>query len=903
MGVASSILISLLTPKPKQEGSRLDIDAPKSEYGYPLSQPYGKVRIDGCLCFWAPPLKEKKKKERQGKGGGPETTTYKYYLTGTAMIGLEIERIERVWLNGKLIYHYDPDDEIVRTPVYRPVSGSSGSGGTGTVFIGYAYSGGDEKSRNFAAHTEFYLGSDTQNPSPTIEAYEDGDIPAFRYRSYIVFKRYPVEEYEGSGFPKVDVEVIGKFGTNPKVKQIIGDVCLKAGLTSNQFDVSAIPDSYTVKGCELKNDGSPYRDLIEDLERVYFLISREINDIVFFMPQKRTELTAQIPLSALAARDFNEAKSPDLYLHTINHERELPSEVQVEFTNIDNDYDNGLQIARNSAAKHFNALSVKADIVADDSQMRTLASKILYQAIVQKSQYTKLSLLPAWSGVNVGDVITIPREDGVVAMQIKQKNTGTNYLIELECNEYVGLENKASAFHVFGTYYSKNYGSGEGCNALSYWRTLYPVDEPIDNSDITFVRDSDDSWFLVNNASLNQFVIAPVSSSVYINRDVDYTITLNSPFIVYRHHLAECLSQYGGVPGWGDTVQSTEIVAVSYEGDNYQLSGSLFAIEQTVEHPYKPQIIPPGYGSASIIPLDINLLDEADADNGLYIAVNGDASWRNGFLYAAYDGSNYEAASTLTSRSTVGIVTQPLDHTSANLIDDATVATVTLSSGELDPVTEDEFLAGSAIALFGKEIVAFQNAVQISSNPKVYEVSHLIRGCRGTEHEINNHVAGERFVLLTDYLERLEGRVTDVNRTLSFKAVATGRAETNVTDSTQLVVKGNSLRPYSVVNVRGDRNGSGDLTIAWIRRTRKNGYWLDYQDIGFADGELNNYDVEILQGETVKRTITVNNATETVYSASEQVTDFGSVQSQVSIRIYQLTSYPIGRGYPSLSTI
>jgi hypothetical protein len=61
------------------------------------------------------------------------------------------------------------------------------------------------------------------------------------------------------------------------------------------------------------------------------------------------------------------------------------------------------------------------------------------------------------------------------------------------------------------------------------------------------------------------------------------------------------------------------------------------------------------------------------------------------------------------------------------------------------------------------------------------------------------------------------------------------------------------------------------------------------------------YEVDIMQGATVKRTLTATTPS-VLYTSAMQVTDFGSVQPSVTVKIYQLSSV-VGRGYPLEATL
>ena len=58
--------------------------------------------------------------------------------------------------------------------------------------------------------------------------------------------------------------------------------------------------------------------------------------------------------------------------------------------------------------------------------------------------------------------------------------------------------------------------------------------------------------------------------------------------------------------------------------------------------------------------------------------------------------------------------------------------------------------------------------------------------------------------------------------------------------------------------------------------------------------EQESYEVDIMSGSTVKRTLTATSSNVT-YSAADQTTDFGSPPSSLTVRVHQLSEI-FGRG-------
>jgi hypothetical protein len=103
----------------------------------------------------------------------------------------------------------------------------------------------------------------------------------------------------------------------------------------------------------------------------------------------------------------------------------------------------------------------------------------------------------------------------------------------------------------------------------------------------------------------------------------------------------------------------------------------------------------------------------------------------------------------------------------------------------------------------------------------------------------------------------------------------------------------------SPAHVRGVRS-AGDLAITWIRRTRTGGDSWDAVEVPLAE-ESERYEIDILDGTTVKRTLSATTPAAT-YTAADQTTDFGAPQSSIAVRVSQLST-TFGRGTPRAATL
>lgn len=310
----------------------------------------------------------------------------------------------------------------------------------------------------------------------------------------------------------------------------------------------------------------------------------------------------------------------------------------------------------------------------------------------------------------------------------------------------------------------------------------------------------------------------------------------------------------------------------------------------------------PNYGDTSLRLLDVPALTDAEADQiGYRVAATGSGSaWRSGVLEVSVDdGTTWSTATTLLAYTTMGYAgATPLPDPPANIgaanIDDVSTVSVTCIKGSLASVSDELLVAGANRALIGSEMIQFGTASLVSGT--TYTLSHLLRGRRGTEGAMTGHVADEPFTMLSG-APFVAASVADIGTPLQFRITPHG-GETSGAEAFTLA--GVSATPFSPVDVRGSRDGSSNLTITWIRRSRIGTELPDSGDIPL-DEPSQSYEVDVYDGAAVVRTISVTAASAS-YTAAEQTTDFGSPQSSLDVIVYQIGQL-VGRGTGEAATI
>ncbi len=315
-----------------------------------------------------------------------------------------------------------------------------------------------------------------------------------------------------------------------------------------------------------------------------------------------------------------------------------------------------------------------------------------------------------------------------------------------------------------------------------------------------------------------------------------------------------------------------------------------------------PPVTPLGPPSAVFLDLPL-LLGREPPDAGYFAAML--QPWPGALaIHRAPEPSGFTLRALATQPATMGTSLDDLHAGPVSRLDKATTLRVQLDYGTLSSVTDLALLSGAnAVAIEhapGRwEIIQFQHATLVA--PSTYELSTLLRGQQGTEWTMSATLpAGARFVLLDAALTRLDLTLDEINLPFHWRYGPSNRDigspsyETTVHAFTSL-----GRRPYAPVRVRAHRD-SGDLHITWIRRSRVGGDTWENAEIPLGE-DVESYELDVLDGETVVRTLTAS-ATSATYTAAEQAADFGSPPTEITVRVTQLSA-TYGRGSPAVAVV
>lgn len=306
-------------------------------------------------------------------------------------------------------------------------------------------------------------------------------------------------------------------------------------------------------------------------------------------------------------------------------------------------------------------------------------------------------------------------------------------------------------------------------------------------------------------------------------------------------------------------------------------------------------------------------IDSAGSDpSASWVASSGNNAWQGGALYRSTDGgATFYESGVAADQGILGTVTNALGTANPLFWDRVNTITVEMDYDlhELITLQEISVMNGLNWAWIGRadgsvgEIVGFSVATLISSSPRIYELSNLLRGRRATEYAIAGHLVGDRFVLLSDeIIQTINYGYPDIGREWIYKSVPAYSSEIEIVDTFNFTNTGERAKPRSPVHGRGERDDSNNLTIKWERRTRLFPPGIGYGPVPL-DEDSEAYEIDIYNAAftTVVRTISTSSKTAS-YTAAQQTADGLTPGDPVNIRIYQLSAN-VGRGHAGEFTV
>ncbi len=319
----------------------------------------------------------------------------------------------------------------------------------------------------------------------------------------------------------------------------------------------------------------------------------------------------------------------------------------------------------------------------------------------------------------------------------------------------------------------------------------------------------------------------------------------------------------------------------------------------------------PPLGDAKAILFDLPILTDTD-DVDAPRVVGRTRPWPDKMnLWKSTDGgSTYAVATAMAGQGKIGTTKTVFASGVTSRWDESQTLDVYLEAGALSSSTDALVAAGANWAAIetsaGKfELIGFVNVTDLGG--RTYRLSRLLRGLNGSDAEMVASLAtGARFILLDETVRQPSFDGADVGVARDWKYGPASLAESDAFHATEVATfNGLGLRPYSPAHGALAASGN-DRVIGWTRRDRTPGLsGADTWDGEIPQSESSElYDLEIINAGSPVRTLTDLALATYTYLEADQITDFGSVQSSLDVKIYHKSStYTGGRGAALEATV
>ncbi len=306
--------------------------------------------------------------------------------------------------------------------------------------------------------------------------------------------------------------------------------------------------------------------------------------------------------------------------------------------------------------------------------------------------------------------------------------------------------------------------------------------------------------------------------------------------------------------------------------------------------------VPAASGPPYVIALDIPQIDD-EAEPALQLFAVQASPWPGAEAVWRAAGGSFERVALAAVPAIVGQTLDALPAGPTGRWDYKNKIRIKLAAGQLSSMDDLKIFGGANAAALRRadgawEVLQFSQADLVAEN--TYQLSRLLRGQLGTEWAMGDPLPeGAPFVFLDSSLVAVARGTDLLGRSFDYRvgAASLDVGSVNMTNLSATVGAA-ALTPWSPSHIRG-RRGEDGILISWIRRTRKGGDNWDTVEVPLGE-DVEAYRVEVLSGESVLRTLD-SGTPQVLYAASSEISDFGSPQTELSIRIAQLSSL-VGAG-------
>lgn len=254
---------------------------------------------------------------------------------------------------------------------------------------------------------------------------------------------------------------------------IVSDICRRAGLESEDIDVSDLTD--IVDGYIVPRQMTA-RAAIEPLQQAFFFDAVESDDKIKFVKRGKSTATL-IPIEHRAAHE-NGQSIPDALTVTRAFELELPVQCDIEYPDIEADHLIGNQSDRRITKDTRHNLNLQIPVVMTAAKAKAIARTLLYEA--WQNQSFRFTTTRKYSYLEPTDLVELPTKAAMYRGRITNRRDLPSGIIEWEA--------RVESVSVYTQ-------TGEGAVPITYpvQQIFVPTPTQLALMDIPLLRDEDDN--------------------------------------------------------------------------------------------------------------------------------------------------------------------------------------------------------------------------------------------------------------------------------------------------------------------------------------------------------------------------------------------------------------------------
>lgn len=298
------------------------------------------------------------------------------------------------------------------------------------------------------------------------------------------------------------------------------------------------------------------------------------------------------------------------------------------------------------------------------------------------------------------------------------------------------------------------------------------------------------------------------------------------------------------------------------------------------------------HGPTTLHLLDLPLigLEAIDAPRLFALAAGVEPGWRQAELAVSYDvGASWAAAGRTAVAATMGTAETILGTGQSALTDENGSIVIALLNDAmwLEGRSEAALVRGANLALLGDELIQFGNVESLGE--RRFRLSRLLRGRLGTEWAMAAHGPDEAFMLIgAESMRAVDPPLAALGGEARMLAAGIGDGPDGVL--ALRTISGEAVRPPSPVHLAAETLANGDISLSWVRRSRRGWVWLDGGDVPLGE-ESEAYRLSV-RGDGFERSVTLAEP-RYLYTAAEQAAD-GATGTLV-IEVAQLGTVAMSR--------